>query len=135
MKSGADLCRELVEKADHDLAAAAIGAQHGAPLDTVCFHLPQAVEKMLKALLSFAGLRFPLTHDLDELLALAIPPFPALSAFLDRFEGFAPYAVELRYSSSFYPSEEEVSAGLELVGELRTLLRSVLPAPALPPAE
>jgi len=48
MKSGADLCRELVEKADHDLAAASIGAQHGAPLDPVCFHLQQAVEKMLK---------------------------------------------------------------------------------------
>jgi len=135
MKSGADLCRELIEKADHDLAAAAIGAQHGAPLDTVCFHLQQAVEKMLKALLSFSGVRYPLTHDLDELLALATPHFPALSAFLDRFDDFAPYAVELRYSSSFYPSEDEVTAGLELVRELRSLLQSLLPAHALPPTE
>ena len=135
MKSGADLCRELLEKADHDMAAASIGAQHGAPLDTVCFHLQQAAEKMLKGLLSFAGVRYPLTHDLDEILALATPAFPALSAFLDRFEGFTPYAVELRYSSSFYPSEEEVSAGLELVKELRSLVNSLLPPQALPPSE
>lgn len=90
---------------------------------------------MLKALLSFAGVRYPLTHDLDELLALATPAFPALSAFLDRFEGFAPWAVELRYSSSFYPSEHEVSAGLELVSELRSLVNSLLPAQALPSAQ
>lgn len=135
MRSGADLCRELIEKADHDLAAASIGAQHGAPLDTVCFHLQQAVEKILKALLSFAGVCYPLTHDLDELLALATPAFPALSAFLDRFEDFAPYAVELRYSSSFYPTEEEVSAGLELVSELHRLINTLLPAQALPPTE
>lgn len=135
MKSGADLCRELLEKADHDIAAASIGAEHDAPLDTVCFHLQQAVEKMLKALLSFAGVRYPLTHDLDELLALAIPAFPALSAFLDRFEGFAPYAVELRYTSSFDPSEDEVSAGLELVSEFRNLVKSLLPALTLPSAE
>jgi len=135
MKSGADLCRELLEKADHDMIAASIGAQHGAPLDTVCFNLQQAVEKMLKALLSFAAVRYPLTHDLDELLALATPLFPALAAFVDRLEGFAPYAVELRYSSSFYPSGEEVCAGLELVSDLRSLVNGLLPAQALPSAE
>jgi len=132
MKSGADLCRELIEKADNDIAAASIGTEHGAPRDTVCFHLQQAAEKMLKAVLSFAGVRYPLTHDMDELLALASPYLPALSAFLDRFEAFAPYAVELRYSSSFYPSEDEVAAGLELVRELRCLVTSLLPAQALP---
>jgi HEPN domain-containing protein len=132
MKSGADLCRELTQKADNDIAAASIGVQHGAPLDTVCFHLQQAAEKMLKALLSWAGVRYPLTHDLDELLYLAVPQFPALSEFLDRFDSFAPYAVELRYSSSFYPSEEEVATGLELVQEFRRLLGNLLPATALP---
>ncbi len=135
MKSGADLCRELIEKADHDLAAASIGARHGAPRDAVCFHVQQAVEKMLKARLSFAGVPYPLTHDLDELLALATPPFPAVAAFVDRFESVAPCAVELRYSTSFYPSEEEVSAGLELVSGFRSLVSRLLPVQALPPAQ
>jgi hypothetical protein len=50
--------------------------------------------KFLKAVLNFRNIRYPLTHDIDELLELAIPCFPELSPFLDRFEGFAPYAVE-----------------------------------------
>ena len=70
MKSGRELSRELMEKAENDIAAALIGFQHGAPRDTVCFHLQQAVEKMLKAVLSFVDVRYPLTHDIDELLEL-----------------------------------------------------------------
>jgi hypothetical protein len=46
MKSGPEFSRELIEKAENDIAAASIGIQHGAPLDTVCFHLQQAVDEV-----------------------------------------------------------------------------------------
>jgi len=45
MRSGpADLARRLFRKAGNDLLAAEIGLAHGAPLDTVCFHVQQAAE-------------------------------------------------------------------------------------------
>jgi len=76
MKSGRDLARELRAKAENDIRMASIRLRHGAPVDTVCFHLQQPAEKMLKALLSAVGVAYPLAHDLDELLELAIPRFP-----------------------------------------------------------
>lgn len=39
--------------------------------DAIGFHAQQAVEKALKAVLAFAGIRFPRTHDLGFLLELA----------------------------------------------------------------
>jgi HEPN domain-containing protein len=36
---------------------------------TICFHAQQAVEKYLKAFLTFNGVDFPRTHDIDFLLA------------------------------------------------------------------
>ena len=127
MKGDPEFSRELIEKAENDIAAASIGLQHGAPLDTVCFHLQQAVEKLLKAALNFRNLRYPLTHDIDELLELAIPYLPELSPFLERFEGFAPYAVELRYSMALHPSQEEVAAGFQAVKEFQSLIYALLP--------
>ena len=38
------------------------------PTDTVCFHCQQAGEKYLKAYLVFAGIRFPSTHSLADLV-------------------------------------------------------------------
>jgi HEPN domain-containing protein len=45
MKKPADLAAQLLAKAANDLAAARIGLEHEAPLDTVCFHVQQAAEK------------------------------------------------------------------------------------------
>jgi len=40
------------------------------PLDSVCFHAQQTVEKVLKALLTVYGTPFPKTHDLARLVQL-----------------------------------------------------------------
>ena len=49
MKSGLDHAKVLLEKAGNDLKLAEIGLDHGAPTDTIAFHLQQAAEKTLKA--------------------------------------------------------------------------------------
>jgi len=126
MKSGTDLARELVQKAANDLAAAMIGVSHGAPMDTVCFHVQQAAEKLLKALLSAIDIPYPRTHDLDQLFDLALPQYPDLAPFVERFETFGPYAVALRYSNDFQPSDEEVARGLEAVKDFESLVRDLL---------
>jgi len=59
MKRPSDLAAQLLRKACNDLAAARIGLEHGAPLDTVCFHVQQAAEKMLKAALAAKDVDYP----------------------------------------------------------------------------
>src|SRR5712692_4043914 len=52
-----DHARGLVMKAEHDLKIVRIGLSHDdAPLDTLCFHLQQAAEKLLKAALTFGNI-------------------------------------------------------------------------------
>lgn len=45
MKSEPDITKLLLLKADHDLKMARVGIEHDAPLDTVAFHVQQAVER------------------------------------------------------------------------------------------
>lgn len=73
MKDAAELARQLFRRGTNDLLTAQIGLQHGAPLDTVCFHIQQAAEKLLKAALGTRDLEYPFTHDLRELVELALP--------------------------------------------------------------
>ena len=51
--------RRWIEKAEHDLEAATriLQDEHGCPYDTACFHCQQAVEKYLKAALTFYGVQ------------------------------------------------------------------------------
>jgi HEPN domain-containing protein len=72
------MVRQFVEKAEHDLAAAAILATEASLADVVCFHCQQSVEKMLKAALLAAGVEPPRIHDLGFLLETleAIRPVP-----------------------------------------------------------
>jgi len=73
MKNNLDFSRGLVVKARNDMKVVEIGLQHDAPLDVMCFHLQQAAEKFLKALLASKNVRYPLTHDLEVLIEKAVP--------------------------------------------------------------
>jgi hypothetical protein len=81
MKRPADLAAQLLRKASNDLTAAGIGLDHDAPLDTTCFHVQQAAEKLLKAALAAKDLDYPFTHELRELIELALPHYPVLEGF------------------------------------------------------
>src|SRR5213592_2982548 len=97
MKSGLDHAKVLLEKAGNDLTLAEIGLEHDAPTDTIAFHLQQAAEKTLKAVLASRLIVYPKTHDLDELLDLLPPECVSLLSFRDRLFGWTSYAVEMRY--------------------------------------
>jgi len=132
MKSGLDDVRGLLVKAEHDLKTAEIGLQHAGPLDMVCFHLQQAAEKLIKAVLSHHGITYPFTHDLQELCQQAREISWALSEFDDDLAAMTPYAVRMRYDEAIYPGEEETRAALAIVRELRSLIHSLLPPEMLP---
>jgi HEPN domain-containing protein len=66
------IVREWIFKAENDLTTAAHTLKLGrsAPVDTVCFHSQQCIEKYLKAVLVFRSISFPKTHDLGVVMAL-----------------------------------------------------------------
>lgn len=129
---GADYARSLVIKAEHDLSLAEIGLEHGAPLDTVCFHLQQAVEKLLKSVLACRNIDYPLTHDLDLLVELAAKECPALAEFHHAMAAFLDYAVRMRYDAALYPEPEEAQAALQTTKKIREVVHGWLPPEALP---
>jgi len=133
MKEPLDLAYSLLTKADHDYRAAEIGIENDAPLDTAAFHLQQAAEKLIKAFLNWKQVQYPKTHALGALLDLAVAHDASLEDFRDRLLAMASYAVEMRYDDELYPTFEEVSAGLQMVTELRQKIVSLLPPQTKPP--
>lgn len=74
-----------------------MGNNNVAP-EIMLFHIQQSVEKLIKALFSYHSIRFSKTHDLDELVELALERGIALPPFMDKLTELSPYAVEGRYA-------------------------------------
>ena len=132
MKNVLDLALALASKAESDLRMAEIGIEHDAPLDAVAFHVQQAAEKLLKALLASRNIEYPRTHDVEALLDLALTEFAVLDGFRERLLGLSAYAVEMRYDADLYPDREEVMVALETVRDLRREISQLLSEEAQP---
>jgi len=87
----------LKAKQDISLVHEVMGNNNVAP-EIMLFHIQQCVEKLIKALFSFHSIRFSKTHDLDELVELALEHGIALPPFMDTLTELSPYAVEGRYA-------------------------------------
>lgn len=61
------------------------------------FHLQQAVEKFLKALLSYLCIKYPKVHDIEELIELCEENKIKLPSYIEDLIDLTPYAVEFRY--------------------------------------
>jgi HEPN domain-containing protein len=91
----------LFKKADADLAL----VEHALALedkpievDIIFFHLQQAVEKYLKALVCYNGVHFEKIHDIDKIITLCRSSSIELPDYIDVFIELNPYAVEGRYA-------------------------------------
>jgi hypothetical protein len=86
------------------------------------FHCQQAVEKLLKALLSFKAIRFRRTHDIVELIDLLADNDHPLPEHLSSLDYFTPYAVEFRYELFPLAAEEGLDrqSARVLVAQLRS---------------
>jgi HEPN domain-containing protein len=126
MKSGLDHAKVLLEKAENDIKIAEIGLEHGAPTDTIAFHLQQAAEKTLKALLAFRSIVYPKTHDLDDLFDLLPKELVGVLSFRERVIGWTSYAVDMRYDITGYPDREEMRRTLQIAQDLRTAVLRVI---------
>jgi len=86
------------------------------------FHAQQAVEKTLKAWLSFSGVEYPRTHDISLLLSTLNMRGENVDSYYDLLE-FNPYAVQFRYEAF-----DEIGTPLErakVIKRVGTLLNHV----------
>ena len=105
MKDGAELCRGLLRKAKSDrIAMEASLAAH--VFDAACFHAQQMAEKSFEAFLAQRGVTFPYTHSLAKLVEAGAILDTAFWSLLPIVAPLTPYAVELRYDDSFWPSQQ-----------------------------
>jgi HEPN domain-containing protein len=67
------------------------------PDEVIGFHAQQAVEKLLKAVLAFRGIRYRRTYNLGELMDLMLDNGISLPRELEDVRDLTPFAAELRY--------------------------------------
>ena len=119
--------RKWVEKAEEDFTSAKhlLKVEENTPLETICFHAQQCVEKYLKALLTFFEIEFGKTHDLGYLLEKL--PETNLVSELAACDVLIPYAVTTRYPGTWKPaSEDEAEQAVEIAETIRRVARARL---------
>ena len=137
MKVPPDLLKRVrfwVEKAENDFRNAehTLTLTENCPFDTICYHTQQGVEKYLKAIFVFHSIEFPKTNDLLLLLnfvpkELSLNVEPADLLQLNR------YSVEVRYPGDWEKiTREEAVGALLKANKVREIIRSMLPAAAVP---
>ena len=112
-------------KAESDLRTAQILIKdENPPTDSICFHAQQAVEKLLKAYLTYLDIKAPKTHDIATPLKLCLSvdeKFKELDQ--EKLEELTFYAVEIRYPDAFYqPSIEEAREALKQAINLKEFI-------------
>jgi len=86
------------------------------PTDAICFHCQQAIEKYLKAFLTYHNVRVKKTHDLGILLEMCLEIDKEFESMdIDKIASLTPFAVELRYPDEIYtPTINECKDSLKL---------------------
>ncbi len=109
MKKPDDLAAGLAVKARLDLRTAAVTLKAGL-WEACCFHAQQAAEKALKAYLAHAGVSFPYTHSIEELVDLACETEERFDRFREGGRMLTPYAVQVRYEEVVAPRRADAVA-------------------------
>lgn len=118
----------LLKKADADLALVQhVLALEDKPIDVeiIFFHLQQAVEKYLKALVCYNGVHFEKIYDIDKIITVCRSNSIDLPDYIDVFIELNPYAVEGRYA--FISDDMDDAEGYaNLLVELREFVSATL---------
>jgi HEPN domain-containing protein len=121
--------RSWISKSSKDLAAGAVDLTADPPLlgDAV-FHAQQAVEKALKAFLTWHSTPFRRTHLLEELGEQCLRIDPSLKVLVDRAVPLTKYAWMYRYPGEPQePTPEEAEKALALAREVHAAVLARLP--------
>lgn len=126
MNARVEAVRILLAKAGQDeLAARQLAADVRIGDEVVGFHIQQAVEKRLKALLTFHAIPYRRTHDLLELMDQLISHGHPVTVTLESLQELTPFAVEYRYESLDQYEDVPLDRGraLQLLSELEVWIQ------------
>jgi len=88
--------RQWLVKARHDLDSARVLVDRGL-MDTGVYHCQQAVEKVLKAYLTWQDTPLMKVHDLTALVKQCLELDGAFEELMDMADVLTPYAIAFRY--------------------------------------
>lgn len=91
----------------------------------MCYHCQQAAEKFFKALLVDVGVTVPRTHNLEDLLGLLQPHFPALAKHRRGLVFLTRFAVDFRYPG-FHARRSQATAASRHANQVRSAVRKAL---------
>ncbi len=133
MKPPEEAKRELVarwlEKAEDDWRLShRLARDPESYTEATAFHAQQAVEKYLKAFLTWHQVEFPKTHDIKRLLKLASAQDPSLTERLSDAAELTAYAVEYRYPGEYPPvTTDDAASAVAVADHVRDEIRKRLP--------
>lgn len=96
------------------------------PLEIICYHCQQSIEKLLKGVLISKGVTIKKTHDLG-LLAEMLGEYETVDEkYLEMCDDLTPYGVKIRYPQELYIEEYHVTKALQETENLYEWLMGIL---------
>ena len=125
----AQLVRNWLTKAQHDLTSARVLAASNPPLlDTAIYHCQQAAEKAVKGYLVFCDQEVEHVHDLEVLIRAAMSCAQEFVDWIDVGIELTPYARIYRYPGyATEPSREQFDQAISAAEGLYEFVVSLLP--------
>ncbi len=116
-----------VSKAADDLRIARHSLKmESPPLWAVAYHLQQAVEKALKAVLVRNLAHFPKTHDIRLLLDLCLPYLPVSSDWSEAAGRLTEYGILARYPSAVELVDSDITDAISTAERVLDCVTSYL---------
>ena len=98
------ILKEWMEFAEMDFLTAKHLYEHmyPKPLEIICYHCQQAIEKLLKGVLISRGVTIEKTHDLGLLAEMLQEYTEVDEKYLEICDDLTPYGVKIRYPQELY---------------------------------
>ena len=122
------LLQEWINFAEMDFLTAKHLYEHmyPKPLEIICYHCQQTVEKLLKGFLISKGVTIKKTHDLGLLAEMMQEYVEVDEKYLEMCDELTPYGVKIRYPQELFIEEYQVKKALEETQELHDWLMALL---------
>jgi HEPN domain-containing protein len=130
MQREIELARQWFQRVEVDLRCAQVDLTADPPItEDACFHCQQAVEKTLKAFLTYHHVEFDPTHEIERLLKQCAGIDSAFDALQERAGRLTDFAVRFRYPyPGRAPDVEKARQALALARQVWDFVVSRLPA-------
>lgn len=113
---------------DYGVAAHLFENYFPKPLEIICYHCQQAVEKAIKAIIISKDMQggVPKLHDLSFLLRQVKDYVQIEEKYYEYADTLAPYGVTIRYPSELFLEERHAKEALQYANEMLIWAKEVI---------